>query len=287
MPRSRFAALVFVGATALAGAALARSYFPGLVVGRIDKSTLRCEPTRCTARVAVERAVGFFDAGAVDGSVAEVRFSSLGEAVDRKGGETWPNPMGALPHVLDKDRIWITGALDIVDDKLVLDARLFVRVAPLPASPTPRSPMVFPACGPPPWSRAELARCYDPKTKTRAVTIVATVLGRPFADESEMPRDMRAALSVAISTVKADGVDLTPPEAHEIAYAKRAASFSGATVARPSVRALDAGDVVTLNGYYEIPLASASGPRSGFTCIAARCWPRLVVDRSIELRRGP
>jgi len=96
---------------------------------------------------------------------------------------------------------------------------------------------------------------------------------------------MRAAISVEISGVKAAGAALAPPEVHDIAFVASAAKFSGATAARPKVSALAAGDAVTLEGYYEIPAPrSASGARTGFDCMATRCWPRLVVDRSIGLR---
>ena len=143
--------------------------------------------------------------------------------------------------------------------KVTLYASMLTRLGPARPAAAPRDKMVFPPCG-----REDAARCEAAGSRTRAVTITATVLGPPA--DTHRDNKIRAWLPIEIVSVR-DGAELVPPSFEDMAVVMPTAKVVGATVERPRVTSLRAGDTVVLEGSYQ-------GSSSGHL---------LVIDRSITL----
>jgi hypothetical protein len=272
--------VLLVALVAVDGPVEGHSWQHGVAIGVFDKSSLQCDARQCKAVVKVER-VGLYRTGYIEApATIDVDVSSAGSAIDHKGGEHWASAREAFALMADKDRVWLHGGVDCgaTCSSLTMHGWLVVRLAPLPPTRTaPPGGPVFAACGSPPWSRATLARCADPGGRDRRVTVTATLTTKPFTELA----DLRAALSLRVTRAEASGVEVLAPMVDDFAVVENRAKVLGATPSHPRVAALEPGDAVVLEGYYQ-GYESPSGPCD--QCQGAY-FPRLVVDRAITFQK--
>lgn len=225
---------------------MAHSHWPGVLVGKIGK--IQCKNGWCSATVAVERLMGSPSQGDQRDNGSKLKMANAG----------FPAPASPLA---EKDRVWFGGEVDILESGPYMHADVVIRAEPAPQS-SPALGYVFPGCGAAPWNQKQLETCYRPDARSRAVTVTGTLLGPPF--------QTRAGLLIEITSVKAGRVELAPPS-NPAFVSVHVAKYLGATVHRPKVATLRAGDVVTLAAVYVLPAPEKSP--DAVPCFVPQCLP--------------
>ena len=89
--------------------------------------------------------------------------------------------------------------------------------------------------------------------------------GRPWLDLEEVRIDEM-------------GFALAAPADHETAVVRGVKKLDRPTAARGTERALRAGDRLTLEGAYVLPVPGNLKGIEGARCSTERCWPQLVIE---------
>lgn len=280
-------AIVPVALAALASASLAaaHSWSEATVVGTILPGTARCVGSTCTATVRAERVTTLHDG--TSGTAGEVDVSFAPETMfgDRLRAETWADAGAALAG-MSNARVRLLGDLDGLDGRTVLlHTRRAVRVSVVAPPSELRAAALFPACGRPPWSQATLEQCHAPDRASRRVSVKATLENDAYAHKP----DLSWAIVLDLEDVSVDGGSgaVEPPAAHETGLVKGGLRFLDPGGKRPLPSTLRAGDRVTLGGTFEVPAPKTTGSGGGWSCFAAACWPRLVVDQVTVVTASP
>jgi hypothetical protein len=274
-------ALGLLAALAIASPAEAHSWTPCIVTGILVPGTARCTGASCVVTVRPERIFAPPGLAARAREPLVVSFSPNVTWTDRDRPTPWPDLPAALAGLADA-RVRLAGDLDHLDGHWVLlGTRRLARVRATP--PASAHPPVFGACGQPPWSEATIARCSTPATRSRKVTVTATL-----ESDADAPPDgiSWASLDLEAWSVKDPSGPLEPPFAQETATVPRGAWFASAGRARPTVADLRAGDRVSLEATYEMPAPSQETGVGYDVCAGSNCEPSLRV-REIRLIPAP
>jgi hypothetical protein len=265
-----------LAALAVTSTATAHSWEFGSLVGTLKPGTVKCDDTGCTATLRAERIQTEY----VDYQGPEIEVKALFRGkialADQDRAETWPDARSAL-LAIGSGRVRLRGEFDWLDGGRTGELNVERTVRMRSGAPTiGTTPMLFPACGAPPWSQATLQGCYVAATSERRITLHATL-------ETDAHADMRDTTAVSFLdlediSVEEQGVALAPAAPYEIARVGKVGKLVNPTTARATLRTLRAGDRLTLEGAYVLPApASLKKGEGAGGSQGGRYWPRLVV----------
>jgi hypothetical protein len=275
-----------VAALTVASLAVAHSWDKSSVIGVIQPGTVHCGDKECTATVRAEHVTGLesgrsFTPGEIDVTFDLERAPVFG---DRLHTETWTDARAAL-SAMSGARVRLLGDLDGVRRPKLFHLVRAVRTSAVAPSSSASLPLLFTACGQPPWSQQTLKRCFAPDRAAQQVTVRATLESDAYTDKPTLT--WAIVLDLDDVSVEAGAGAVAPPAQHETALVKGSLHFLDPSGKRVLPSKLRAGDRVTLGGAFEMPAPHEATNPGAWTCDDTACWPRLVVDRVTVAAANP